>query len=163
MRIIGFCLKLVGGLALAALVAALFGWIVQYLWNWLMPALFGLPVVTFWQAAGLVLLSRLLFGNIGGGHHGKGWKKRHRKWHEEMRLCKPGKPSAFAPGGNIANWEHFDEWWEQEGERRFGSTCGGKQAWGWWKWWKGDGRAEYERWLEIRNTSDGGDGSRGSV
>jgi hypothetical protein len=150
MRIVGFCLKLVGGLALAALVAGLFGWIVQHLWNWLMPALFHLPTVTFWQAAGLVLLSRLLFGNIGGGHHGKGWKKRHRRWHEQMRRCKPGKPSAFAPGGDIANWEHFDEWWEQEGESRFGSACCGTGGWGWWKWWKNDGRAEYERWLDKR-------------
>lgn len=149
MRILGFALRIVAGLALAVLVAFLFGWIVQHLWNWLMPVLFHLPTVTFWQAAGLVFLSRLLFGNIGGGHHGKGWKKRHRKWHEEMRRCKPGKPSAFAPCGDYSNWEHFDEWWEQAGQARFDAFAGGgHRGWNWWKWWKSEGRPEYETWLK---------------
>lgn len=153
MRIIGFCLKLVGGLALAALVAGLFGWIVQHLWNWLMPVLFHLPTVTFWQAAGLVLLSRLLFGNIGGGHHGKGWKKRHRKWHEGIRCCKPGKSSPFVPGF-VHNLEHFDDWWEECGEASFKSRVEQRsRGWGWWKWWETEGRAEYERWLEDRRTA----------
>jgi hypothetical protein len=31
------------------------------LWNWLMPQLFGLPVITFWQAVGLIGLSWILF------------------------------------------------------------------------------------------------------
>ena len=34
---------------------------VQLLWNWLMPAVFGLPVISFWQAAGLMLLVSILF------------------------------------------------------------------------------------------------------
>jgi hypothetical protein len=38
------------------------------LWNWLMPALFGLTAVNYWQAAGLFVLTRLLIGNIGPGH-----------------------------------------------------------------------------------------------
>lgn len=39
----------------------LYAWPVQILWNWLMPALFGLPTITFWQAAGLMLLLSILF------------------------------------------------------------------------------------------------------
>lgn len=77
MRIFFFALRLVGGLALACLVAVLFGVLVQHLWNWLLPTLFKLPLITFWQAVGLVLLSRLLFGNVGGGGRScchKGWK-----------------------------------------------------------------------------------------
>lgn len=31
------------------------------LWNWLMPTLFGLPIITFWQAVGLNFLSTILF------------------------------------------------------------------------------------------------------
>lgn len=34
---------------------------VYFLWNWLCPALFGLPVVTFWQAWGLAWLTAVLF------------------------------------------------------------------------------------------------------
>lgn len=52
--------------------AALFGWIVMMLWNWLMPELFGLSAISFWQAVGLLVLCKILFGGIGGGHHGHG-------------------------------------------------------------------------------------------
>ena len=44
------------------------GTIVQLLWNWLMPELFGLPTLTFWKAFGLLALTRILFG--GFGRHG---------------------------------------------------------------------------------------------
>lgn len=50
----------------------IFGGCVMMLWNWLMPELFGLPVITFWQAAGLLLLCKILFGGFGGGHHSHG-------------------------------------------------------------------------------------------
>lgn len=56
-------------LFLVAMVGLL-GSLVMWLWNWLMPMIFGLPVLTFWQAVGLLVLCRLLVGNIGfGGHH----------------------------------------------------------------------------------------------
>ena len=42
--------------------------VVMLLWNWLMPAIFGLGVVSFWQALGILVLCRLLFGSFGGGH-----------------------------------------------------------------------------------------------
>ena len=34
-----------------------------FLWNWLMPAIFGLTTITFWQAWGLSFLSSILFKN----------------------------------------------------------------------------------------------------
>lgn len=37
--------------------------VLTILWNWLMPTIFGLPQVGFWQAVGLMLLSTLLFGS----------------------------------------------------------------------------------------------------
>lgn len=49
-----------GGLALAVGFAFLFGWIVMLLWNWLMPGIFGLPRIGYWQGWGLVLLSHIL-------------------------------------------------------------------------------------------------------
>ncbi len=48
-----------------AIFVALGGGIVQYLWNWLLPPLFGLPQITFWQALGLLALCRILFGGMG--------------------------------------------------------------------------------------------------
>ncbi|MDR1201429.1 MAG: hypothetical protein LBL58_07365 [Tannerellaceae bacterium] len=49
-------------------VIAGFGAIVMLLWNWLMPTLFGLIAINFWQATGLFVLARILIGNIGPGH-----------------------------------------------------------------------------------------------
>ena len=39
----------------------LFAGMVYILWNWLMPEIFGLPIITFWQSCGLLLLTNLLF------------------------------------------------------------------------------------------------------
>ena len=38
----------------------------QLLWNWLMPDLFGLQTITYWQALGILVLAKLIFG-MGGG------------------------------------------------------------------------------------------------
>jgi len=54
---------------LALLAIALFifigGEIVMRLWNWLVPMLFGLRQITFWQAIGILALCRILFGSHG--------------------------------------------------------------------------------------------------
>lgn len=55
----------------------LFGEIVMHLWNWLMPAIFGLKVITFWQGLGLLVLARIMVGGLGGG--GKPKKRRHQR------------------------------------------------------------------------------------
>ena len=61
-----------------------FGSIVMLLWNALLPAVLGVGTITFWQALGILILSKILFGGFGGGHghnrhHGgrHGW---HGKW-----------------------------------------------------------------------------------
>jgi hypothetical protein len=45
---------------------AIGGEIVLQLWNWLVPSIFGWREITFWQAVGLLALSRILFGRFGG-------------------------------------------------------------------------------------------------
>jgi hypothetical protein len=64
------------GLAVVAL--AVFSWVVMLLWNALLPGLFGAPHLRYLQAAGLLVLSRILVGGL-RGHHGR-W--RHHGWHE---------------------------------------------------------------------------------
>lgn len=58
-----------------ALLIALGGWLVQFLWNALLPPLFGWPALTFWQSLGMLALCRILFGGLGchggGGHSGR--------------------------------------------------------------------------------------------
>jgi len=63
---------------LAAVFATVFTFVVMRLWNWLMPELFGLHVITFWQALGLLFLSKILFGGFRGGPH------RHWSWRRRM-------------------------------------------------------------------------------
>ena len=45
----------------AVLIGLLTSLPVMWLWNWLMPEIFGLVTITFWQALGLSLLSSFLF------------------------------------------------------------------------------------------------------
>lgn len=52
------------------------GEVVRRLWNWLLPTLFSVPEITFWQALGLLVLCRILFG--GFGMHGRGPRGRGR-------------------------------------------------------------------------------------
>ena len=47
-----------------------FGSAIWQLWNWLMPELFGMPAIGFWQAVGLMALSWLLFGGWRGAGEG---------------------------------------------------------------------------------------------
>ncbi len=48
-------------IGLIVLLGLLFTLPVMWLWNWLMPDLFGLSTITFWQAFGLSILARILF------------------------------------------------------------------------------------------------------
>jgi hypothetical protein len=53
------------------LFVALGGAVVRLLWNGLLPPLFGWPQITFWQALGLLVLCRVLFGGLGMHGHGR--------------------------------------------------------------------------------------------
>jgi hypothetical protein len=74
-------------LALAAV--ALLSFVVMSLWNQLVPGLFGGPSLHFWQAAGLLVLSRLLVGGLRGhsGHWHGHW--RNRMWRERWESMTP--------------------------------------------------------------------------
>jgi hypothetical protein len=73
-------------LGLAAIAAiAVFAFIVMLLWNWLVPELFHGPRLGYWQTAGLLVLSRILFGGLGGRH--AHWRRRH--WREHWEALTP--------------------------------------------------------------------------
>jgi len=48
-------------IGLVTLAVLLLGYPFMWLWNWLMPMIFGLPYITFYQAVGLNLISTILF------------------------------------------------------------------------------------------------------
>jgi hypothetical protein len=60
---------------------ALGGVVVQWLWNWLVPSIFGLREVTLWEALGLLALSRILFGGFAHGRgSSSGPRRQRREW-----------------------------------------------------------------------------------
>lgn len=82
-------------------VMALFTAAIMLLWNALIPSIFGLTAINFWQALGLFVLSRMLFGGFGpfrrakmmmggkmGGHH-------HHPIHDKWQKMTPEQRKAF--------------------------------------------------------------------
>jgi hypothetical protein len=103
--------KIIGGIFMAALFAFIFGLFVMLLWNWLMPALFNLPVISYWQAVGVIIIARLIFG---GGHHRPSFSSREPLQHKFnkyklMRYC----------GHNGEEWKHYEDFWKEEGSEAF--------------------------------------------
>ena len=62
----------------------IFSGVVMLLWNGILPAVLGISTITFWQAMGILVLSKILFGGFKGHHrHCKCHKDRHmwrNKW-----------------------------------------------------------------------------------
>lgn len=80
-RILAIIGMAIGGVIIAAVIALFFGLIVLWLWNWLMPEIFGLTTITFWQAWGLVVLSHILFKSFShhkDHNHDEHWKEKFR-------------------------------------------------------------------------------------
>jgi positive regulator of sigma E activity len=104
--------KAVTVVLLAALFVIVFGFVVMWLWNWLMPALFGWHVIGFWQAIGILVLSKILFGGF-HGRHGRRTHWRHRmmeRWEkmtpeerEKFRQSMRGRCGPFDPPAAATN------------------------------------------------------------
>lgn len=66
------------------LAIAVFSLVVMGLWNRLMPVVFGLHAINYWQALGLLVLSKVLFGGFHGRGFGKHWRQRMMERWEQM-------------------------------------------------------------------------------
>jgi hypothetical protein len=72
---------------------AIGGEVVLQLWNWLLPPLFGWRQITFWQALGMLLLCRILFG--GFGFHGSRRSSVRRRMEERCEHMTPEERERF--------------------------------------------------------------------
>lgn len=86
--------KKLWGIPVFIAVFALLVWATMLLWNALLPAIFGIVTITYWQALGLVILGRLLFGGFGKGGGG-GMHHFGRHHHGRHGCCKKGGDSRF--------------------------------------------------------------------
>jgi hypothetical protein len=98
----------IGGIILGVGLAILVGFVIMWLWNGLMPKLFGLTTITYWQGIGLGLLGRLLFGGVGGGNSSE--SKSKRKGKQRMSHCEDAYET---------DWEKYDKWWTKEGKKSY--------------------------------------------
>ena len=98
------------GIVAATGFAFLFGYAVMLLWNWLMPLIFGLIKISYWQAVGIIILAKLLFGGF-GGHH------KHPKNKRDERFSRHKGTKSFKNG--FSKWKHYDKYWNNEGEDAF--------------------------------------------
>ena len=82
--------------AMGILAIGIFGFVVMNLWNWLAPPVFGLHTITFWQALGVLILSRILFGGFNGrpgpGRHWRG------RLNERLQQMTPEERERFCHG-----------------------------------------------------------------
>lgn len=64
----------------------LFGGVVMGLWNAILPAVLGVKAITFMQALGILLLSKILFGGFGGRRWGGSpqWKQKMKQRWDNM-------------------------------------------------------------------------------
>ncbi len=120
-------LKVIGMVLLGIAACFLFGLAVMLLWNWLMPLIFGLPAITYWQGIGILALASILFGRFGGGGHSERKQNKKKGKHpirdsikEEIRkeFEKEYKKKEGAQS-DLDSEQLYEKWWEEEGERRF--------------------------------------------
>ncbi len=72
------------------------GLVVMLLWNWLMPDIFGLKHLTYWQAWGLMILCHILFKGFGSGHSGvRSDRKRRRHLRRYMKEDQAAREEAL--------------------------------------------------------------------
>ena len=112
LRIIGMVFI---GVIFAVLFALVFGLVVKWLWNYLMPNLFGLAQITYLQAFAMVILTKLLFGAF-GHHPPKHPEHPHppfMKWHDRFGFHDHG------PWDNRDRRKFFRRYWEEEGKDAF--------------------------------------------
>lgn len=74
--------KIAGFILIGIAAIALFSFIVMGLWNAILVPVVHVSAVTFWQAAGILLLSKILFSGFRGG--GRFGGRRH-EWRQEMK------------------------------------------------------------------------------
>jgi hypothetical protein len=102
--------KICKGLLFAVVAGTALGFLVKGLWNVLMPPIFGWHAITFWQAVGLFLLARILFGGFhrrGGGQRWRGrMKERLEQMTPEERMrFRQGIRCGWRPAGSAADNE----------------------------------------------------------
>lgn len=93
-----------------AVVVALAGLLVRWLWNHLMPGVFNLPTLSYWQAIGLFVLAQLFFGAGAKVETGNKTVKKTAKQELEQKPDNDADPTES---------DKYQDWWKNEGKQAF--------------------------------------------
>jgi hypothetical protein len=120
------------GIGIMLAMCAVFGAVVMLLWNALLPQLFAFPQIGYLQAAGLLILARILFGGVGGNlrghaahmgargdglfHHGNKLREKWMNMSAEERKEFMEKEKDFFKFNR--RFSHFREFFDDEDENK---------------------------------------------
>lgn len=119
------------GILFAILFAFVFGIVVMWLWNWIMPTIFeGIPEITFWQAFGIILLSKILFSGFHPHHDHEKEHKTKRGFKDEFKdefkkhffeslddeIC---KNKSFFLDMDSSKMRYYEQYWQEKGKADF--------------------------------------------
>lgn len=139
------------GVVLAVLFALVFGFVVKWLWAATLTPIFNVSEITYWQAVGIVILARLIFGGF-GGHRNKSDRSR--------REYREGPPRFFQKmhdrfHGMADRTEADDDVIDMNGD------IPEKDRQYYQKFWDKEGRNAFERFVSrMRDEDEGPDSSR---
>ncbi len=88
-------MKVAKAIVIGSVAIVVIGFLVMTLWNALIPELFGGPVLTFWQAVGLLVLSHILLRGFGGWKHGWRHDRWKRRFEEKLAAMTPEEREKF--------------------------------------------------------------------
>ena len=128
-------LKIIGLTIAGFALAILFGFVLMWLWNWLMPMIFNLQEITYWQAVGIFILAKLLFGGFGSSSNSssddscsdksrrKGFKHEfskefNKEFDKEFNKAYEKECDDTAEKDKDYD-ELYEKWWEEKGEQSF--------------------------------------------
>ncbi len=124
LRIVGMVLA---GVVFAAIFALVFGWLVMVLWNWVMPPIFHLGEIGYWQGFGILLLAKIIFGAMGNRGPGRGpFGRGGNPWGGN-----PFRKESWHKGdwhGDREWWHYAHDFWKEEGQEAFQRFVDRKKA-----------------------------------
>jgi len=119
-------LKGLGILLIVSVVFTALSFIVMLLWNNVLATVVTVGLLTFWKAAGILLLSKILFG-FGGKPFRKNHDPREHAWRREM----------------LGKWQNMSPEERKKFKEEFRNRCGG--GWRGGRGWQNDFRKAEEQ------------------
>jgi hypothetical protein len=117
------------GVVFAAVFALIFGWLVMILWNWIIPPIFHLGEINYWQGFGILLLAKIIFGAM--GNRGPGGRNH---WRGNPWGGNPFRKESWHRG----DWHEDKEWWRYAHD-----------------FWNEEGKEAFERFVDRKKATSG--------